>query len=104
MKIEVLEQSASDRLARTTLEQYVVGQHDGRFWRQDSHDVLQEVQLLVRCGDEEVLPVVVLALAVDLAIVADDAVALFLAEGWIGENDFVGLAASAQERVLGLDN
>ena len=57
--------------------------------RQHGHDVLQEVQLLVRRGDEEVLAVIILALAVDLAIVADDAVALLLAEGRIGEDHVI---------------
>jgi hypothetical protein len=51
----------------------------------------QEVQLLVGGGDEKVLAVVILALAVDLAVIADDAVALLLAERWIGEDDFVAM-------------
>src|SRR5204862_8142585 len=72
--------------------------------RSSDLDVLQKVQLLVRCSDEKVLPVVILALAVNLAVVADDAVALLLAERWIGKNDLVALAASAKQRVLGLDD
>ena len=74
------------------------------FERQHGHDVLQEVELLVRGGDEEVGAVVVLALAVDLAVVADDPVALLLAERRIGEDHVVALAAGAEQRVLGLDD
>jgi len=66
--------------------------------------VLEEVQLFVRGGNEKVLPVVILTLAVDLAVVAHDTVALLLAEGRIGEDDVVGLTTRAEQRVLGLDD
>jgi len=41
----------------------VLGQYD--------HDVLEEVELLVRGGDEKVVAIVILALRLDLAVVAD---------------------------------
>jgi len=43
--------------------------------------VLEEIELLVRGRDKEVLPVVVLALGVDLAVIANDPVALLLPNG-----------------------
>ena len=43
--------------------------------------------------------VVFLALGLDLAVVADDPVALLLAERRIGQNDVVALAARAEQRV-----
>jgi hypothetical protein len=47
----------------------VVGHHDGgsAVLGQHGHDVLQEVELLVRGRDEEILAVVILPLGVDLA-------------------------------------
>ena len=94
------------RLARAALEQHVVGQHHGRFAvrRQDGHDVLQEVELLVRGGDEEVRALVVLPLGVDRAVVANDLVALLLAEGRIGQHHVIGAPARAEQRVLRLDD
>ena len=52
------QQLAPDRLAGTALEQHVVGQDHGRTAVdvQDRHDVLDEVELLVARGDDEVLP------------------------------------------------
>jgi hypothetical protein len=61
--------------------------------------VLQEVELLVRSRHEEILAVVILALGIDLAVVAHDPVALLLAEGRIGQDHVVGLAAVAEQRV-----
>ena len=53
-----LQQPAADRLAGAALEQHVVGQDDGRpaVDLEDRLDVLDEVQLLVRGGDHEVVP------------------------------------------------
>jgi hypothetical protein len=48
--------------------------------------VLQEIELLVRGRYEEVLAVVILALGVDLTVIADDAVALLLADRRVGQN------------------
>jgi len=43
--------------------------------------VLQKIELLVRGGDEEILAVVILALGIDLAVIANDPVALLLPNG-----------------------
>jgi len=66
--------------------------------------MLQKVQLLVRCSDEKVLAVAIFALAIDFAIVANDAVALVLAEMRMGDDDIVRLSTSAEQCVLRLDN
>jgi hypothetical protein len=58
--------------------------------------VLQEIELLVRGRDKEILAVVILALGVDLAVVADDAIALLLAERRIGQDYIKGLPAGAE--------
>jgi hypothetical protein len=106
VEVEVLKETPPDRLAGDALEEHVVGQHHRRLpvGRQDGHDVLQEVQLLLRVRDEEVGAIVVVALAVGLAVLPDDAVALLAAEGRVRQDDLVGARARRQQRVLGLDD
>jgi hypothetical protein len=60
-------------------------------------------KLLVRAGDEEVLAVVILALGIDLTLIADDPVALFFAKGRIGQDHVIGLAAGAEQGIARLD-
>jgi hypothetical protein len=85
VEIEIVQQAAADRLAGAALEQHIVGHHDGgsAVLSQHGHDVLQEIELLVGGRYEKILAVVILALRIDLAIVADDPVALHFAEGWV---------------------
>jgi hypothetical protein len=105
VKIEIVQQAAADRLAGAALEQHIVGHHDGgsAVLGEHGHDVLQEIELLVRSRHEEILAVVALALRVDLAVVTDDPVALLLAEGRIGQDHVVRLPAVTQQRVARLD-
>ena len=100
-----MQQPATDCLAGAALEQHIVGHHDGgsAVLGQHGHDVLQEIELLVRGRDEEVLAIVILALGVDLPIVADDPVALFFAEGRIGQHHVVRLPAVTEQRISRLD-
>ena len=53
--------------------------------------------------NEEILAVVILALGIDLAVIADNPVALFFAERRIGQDHVVGFAAVAEQRVARLD-
>ncbi len=101
MEVDVSEQAAPDGLAGAALEEDVVGQDDGgqAVRGEHGHDVLEEVELLVRRGGEEVGAVVILALAVGLAVVADNAIALLPAERRIGQDDVVGAAGSTQQGV-----
>jgi hypothetical protein len=105
VEIEIVQQPAAYRLAGAALEQHIVGHHDGgsAVLGQHGHDVLQEIELLVRGRDEEVLAIVILALGVDLPIVADDPVALFFAEGRIGQHHVVRLPAVTEQRISRLD-
>ncbi len=64
----------------------------------------RKFNLLVGGGDEEVLPVVVLTLVFDLAVVANDPVALLLAEGRVGKDDVVAPAARTEQRILRFDD
>ena len=65
--------------------------------------MLQKIELLVGRGNEEILSVVILALGVDLAVVADNPIALLFAEGRIGQDQIVGLPAVAEQRIAGFD-
>jgi len=51
--------------------------------------VLEEIELLVARGLGEILAVIFLALGLDVAVGADDLVALLLAEWRIGQDDVV---------------
>jgi hypothetical protein len=65
VEIEIVQQAATDRLSGAALEQHIVGHYDGgsAVLGQHGHDVLQEIQLLVRSRHEEVLAVVILPLS-----------------------------------------
>jgi hypothetical protein len=56
--IAVFEKLATDFLARATFTEHIVRQHHGGFAIRLQHadDVLQEVELLIRRGFPEVLP------------------------------------------------
>ena len=105
VEIEIVQQPAADRLAGAALEQHVVGHHDGgsAVLGQHGHDVLQEIELLVRGRHEEILAVVILALGIDLAVVANDPVALLFAERRVGQDHVVRLPAITEQRIARLD-
>lgn len=63
----------------------------------------RKLSCLFRGRHKEVLAVVILALGVDLAVIADDPITLLLPEGRIGQDHIEGLAAGAEQRVTGLD-
>ncbi len=83
------------RLPRPALEEDVVRQHHRRATAhlEFADDVLEEVELLVRCGRPEFIALVFLLLGGDLAVVRHDGVTAFLAEGRVGE-DYVELPAA----------
>jgi hypothetical protein len=58
VEIEILQQPSPDRLTGTSLKQDVIGQDDGSpaVDTENCRDVLDKVELLVRRGDDEVLP------------------------------------------------
>ena len=95
VQVVVREQPAADRLAGPALEEDVVRQDDGGASAdlQEQHDVLEEVQLVVRGRREEVL-----------AHLGDRAEARRAdAERGIGEDDVVERLRRLLERVLALD-
>jgi len=63
----------------------------------------KKVELLVRGGDEKILAVVILPFGIDLAVVADNPVALLFAEGRVGQDHVEGPPAGAQQCVARLD-
>jgi hypothetical protein len=89
---------AADRLAGAALEQHVVRHHHRGLavLGQDGHHVLQEIELVVRGRDKEVLPIVILALGLDLAVVADDAIALLFPKGRVRQHHIESFPAGAE--------
>ena len=94
----VLQQLLADGLAGAALEQHVVGHDDGGAARGLEHraDVLHEVELLVRGGRPEILPVVGEVVGFLLALLVGEAHRAFLAEGRIGEDVVEASARSAR--------
>lgn len=80
MDIAFIQQPATDRLPRSTLEQHVIRYNDSRspIDGQQSLHMLQEVELLVGGRGPEVVALVTLALLRSPAILADDGDATFL--------------------------
>ncbi len=102
-----MQQPPADGLPGAAFEQPVVGHHDpgSAVLGQHGHDVLQEIELLVRGGDEEILTVLILALAIDLPVVANDPITLLLPEGRVSQDYIEGVAAapsSASRAPIGL--
>jgi len=65
--------------------------------------VLDEVELLVRCGDPEVRTVIDQCLLVGVALFVDHGDRRLLAERRIGQHDIGVLVGFVAKRVLGLD-
>ena len=65
--------------------------------------MLEEVELLVARGDDEVLADIVHPLAVDAAVFADDLERLALAERRVGQDDIVAVGALRHQSVGLLD-
>src|SRR5665213_3288756 len=88
MAIEGVEQPSTNSFAGTGLKQHVI-RHDDRgraVLFEDRHDVLNEIELLVRGRDLEIWPLVILALGLDVAVVGENFEALLAAEGRIGQD------------------
>jgi hypothetical protein len=54
--------------------------------RQNPHDVLEEIELLIRGADDELLTLVGLTLGLDGPVASEHLVALLAAERWIGQH------------------
>ena len=86
MQIEVREELAAQSLSGTALEEHVVGQDNGgaSVGVQDRGDVLDEVELLVAGGRDEVLPL-------DRPMTAGGVLLWFPAPAEVSEVEVVGL-------------
>ena len=89
MHVEVGEQPAAQRLADAALEEHVVRDDDGgaAVDVEDRRDVLDEVELLVRRGDDEVRPLDLPVLAGLPAVGADHRDRRLAAERRVGQHD-----------------
>ena len=103
--VAALEQFAADGFAGSAFEEDVVGEDDGGGAAdlEFADDVLEEVELFVRGGGPELVALVFLLLGADLAVVADDGVAAFFAEGRVGEDHVELPAAGLGEGVGAVD-
>ena len=86
--VAAFEEFAADGFAGSAFEEDVVGEDDGGGAAdlEFADDVLEEVELFVRGGGPEFVALVFLLFGTDLAVVADDGVAAFLAERRVGED------------------
>ena len=103
--IAAFEEFAADGFAGAAFEEHVVGENDSRRTAdlELAHDVLEEVELFVAGGGPEFVALVFLLLGRNSAIVADDGVAAFFAEGRVGEDHVELPAAGLGEGVGAVD-
>jgi hypothetical protein len=103
--VAAFEEFAADGFAGSAFEEDIVRKDDGGGAAdfEFADDVLEEVELFVAGGGPEFVALVFLLLGADLAVVADDGVAAFFAEGRVGEDHVELPAAWLGERVGAVD-
>ena len=101
MQLALVQQLSPDGFARTSIEQHVVGQYDSSTAvnLEQRLDVLDEVELLVRCGRPEVVAFDHIFFCGALAIGAFNLGAALFSERRVGQHDVEALARIGRQGV-----
>ena len=99
MQIAGLQEFPADDLTCAAFEQYVVRDHDGGLARrfQERVDMLDKVQLLVRTGGPEILPVIDQLVFLLLPLLISEGEGGFFPEGRIGHHIVHAVARVSQQ-------